>query len=874
MQDSGFKHIKKIILSVALLLCPLALLISNTAARQEGVAQKHPDIKKKDTLTTHLETLFDYIDANPQVTISSDDSLMQTLWRAPHTSEEKLAWYQLLINMAYHLLQYRQIPASIKWYEQAFQFYKQHRQDSILEAEMNFEEYVCKPLGNNYTRMGDFSKALFIQQTAVQSAVQKKLYNIVPGLYGNLATTYFHAQQYDSVQYYIDAGLKRTPHGHPQTLNLYNLKAEAFLETAQIDSALRWNNSALQLLPRFSAINIDAAIITYLDKARLLNQRKAYAQAVGFLRRAWAMAPAQNIAEKVEIAIETGNVFLLSGNRDSSSYWHQAALNFFTLNEQGLYPDFKVTTAMFGIASALMYDDEASAATWFEKAVLNDYYTQQLLPASLNSRTAAYANSAYSEVAIAMHHQLFDKTSDEEYLLKALWLAELSKGRKLLSEQQRSREWLSDSILIKNKALSDELKSLYLNLAETKSEIFKEKVKQKISELEYSLNLTEGNYNRLLRAPKYSDFKNWVHQTTAQVSLLSYYWGQSYLYAVCINNHGFRHFLDTAVQNRVQELHAFTQDYFYKGPEAFNNNPHAYYSQSNHLLQQFIPWHAMIKGDVYISADGPLHSLPFEALSMQQALPQYFGEQNSVAYDFSFLQQLYQPAKAKTKPMINIFTFEKAHLGFSALPESVREKDFLSQQFKVLSQSAPATATAQFIRSLQSGNIIHFASHAVAGPSSVNNYLVLKDKLYLGQLQYITARCPLLVLAACETGAGQLTKGEGMETLGRAFLSKGVDGVIVTRWPVDDGAASEIMELFYQHLKKNDKPAKALQLARQEYMNTRQSVAAKNPWLWAAFTYQGINTTVAPAPASKVYWWLLPLITLAGIAFILQKRFV
>lgn len=867
-KDSAF--FKPVRFSCFLLFIPL--LFANNPAQKDSAQKTFAQQKKQDSLASYLDNMFDYIDANPGIIIGSDDSLINTIWRDPKTVHEKLSYYNLIVNIAYHFLQKRQIPASIKWYEKAYGFYDSNRHDSILIPEMLFEEYVAKPLGNNYTRMGDFSKALFIQQVAIRSATEKQLNDILPGLYGNLATTYFHAQQFDSVQHYIDVGLQHTPAGHPQVLNLYNLKAEAFLETSQLNDAVTWNNRAMQIAEIFADANRDAFIITYLDKARILNQSKAYKQAVQYLNAAWEMAPSQNIAEKVEIAIETGNAYLMAGNPDSSISWHETALGFFNMNKQGLFPDFKVTTALFGIATALINGRQDSAAIWYERAVLNDYYTQQLLPSSLNSRTAAYANKKYSEVAIALHHQLFDQTKDNRFLLKALWLAELSKGRQLLSEQDRSRGWITDSTLIKSKALSDELKSLYLNLAETGDDIIKDQLRKKITGLEFDLNLQENSYSKILNAPSFRDFDNWVKEKSRQSALLSYYWGESYVYAIGINGNNYNHLLDTAIKESEDELTGFLTDYFYNGPDAFNNDPLQYNQRSNALLKKWYPWNKAGTKELFISADGPLHSLPYEALNTTVAAPGYLGENSAVTYSFSFLQQVNPFSKTYESPFINVFTFPDAHLGFTALPESLNEQRFLTGNFKTKLFNAASTSAESFINTLRSGNIIHFASHAVASDSPGNNFLVLKEKLYTGQLQYTTTKCPLLVLAACETGAGKLQQGEGMESLGRAFISKGVDGVISTRWPVDDKATSDIIQLFYKYLKKVKQPAKALQQARQEYITTTRSIAAKNPWLWAAFSYQGINKDIVPVP--KNYWWILPvaLIILTAIYDLRTER--
>src|SRR5262249_33827076 len=72
----------------------------------------------------------------------------------------------------------------------------------------------------------------------------------------------------------------------------------------------------------------------------------------------------------------------------------------------------------------------------------------------------------------------------------------------------------------------------------------------------------------------------------------------------------------------------------------------------------------------------------------------------------------------------------------------------------------------------------------------------------------------LVVLSACQTGLGNLQQAEGTLGLQRAFLSRGVRGVLVSLWSVDDDATARLMRAFYTHwLQDADHPHKAVALA-------------------------------------------------------------
>lgn len=848
----------------------LLLLLSVTHTSKDSLKVAANTYKAQNNLTAYLNHIFDITDENPQLATLSADSIFTTIWREPKTIEEKLAYYHVLVNFGYHQLSHRQISESIKWYEKAYHLYEQNRQDSALTNEMEFEEYVCKPLGNNYNRMGDFSRAIFVQTTAIKTATQKNRLQVLPGLYGNLASTYYHMQHYDSVQQITNTALATLTLNNGQRINVYNIKTQAFLDEGLTDSAAFWNNKAQQLTLLVKKEYADVVIIALINQAKILLHHKKFTAAIKVLHKAQTLSGKAYITESIETAIELGNAYLLNGNTDSSIRWHKTALGYFKLNADGLHPDFKVTTALFGIAAATLKNDPVFAASVFEKAVINDYYTQQLIPSSLNSKTAAYANNQYSEVAIALHHQLFRQTKENAYLEKALWLAELSKGRKLLNEHEKNVQRNADAALQKNKYVYDQLKNLYLSLNETTDALALQSIQQKIQTLEYSLNIKENQSYKTLTQPKFEDFKNWMLLTSASNTLLSYYVGQSYIYTIKVQNKKITHSVDSMVNQRRQSIATFVNDYFLNGPEGFNNNPDAYKTASFSLLQHLLPNYSDCFNSIYISADDILHELPFEALCTDSTTFHYFGEDKAVNYNVSFLQNINNSAFNRENVRLKIFSFGQSHLGFPALPSSVNEKNFLKTQFKSEVYDAANTSSEAFAQILQTGDVIHFASHAVATPGNTQPYLVLQNKLYLGNLQFASANCPLIVLAACETGKGILQKGEGMQSLGRALVVNGVEGVITTRWEVDDEAVSTIIQLFYKHLQKTAKPAQALQLARLDFLKGTTSVQLKNPWLWAALQYQGTNKNIS-ITASPSY--KMPLIA-AGVAVLLVLLFI
>ena len=108
----------------------------------------------------------------------------------------------------------------------------------------------------------------------------------------------------------------------------------------------------------------------------------------------------------------------------------------------------------------------------------------------------------------------------------------------------------------------------------------------------------------------------------------------------------------------------------------------------------------------------------------------------------------------------------------------------------------------------------------------------LKIAEILGELPDLAAE--LVVLAACETGLGDLKQAEGTVGLQRAFLAKRARTVLVSLWSVDDRASARLSEAFYRHWLAGHRKAEALRRAQAEVRDE-----TGDPYLWAAFQLVG-----------------------------------
>ncbi len=100
----------------------------------------------------------------------------------------------------------------------------------------------------------------------------------------------------------------------------------------------------------------------------------------------------------------------------------------------------------------------------------------------------------------------------------------------------------------------------------------------------------------------------------------------------------------------------------------------------------------------------------------------------------------------------------------------------------------------------------------------------------------------LVVLSACDTGQGELSVGQGVYGLRRAFLVAGAETLVTSLWQVNDAATGKLMTLYYQKLLKEKRGRlQAMQEAMQEMRKKY-----KHPYYWAPFLVIGSDGPMRP----------------------------
>ncbi len=92
----------------------------------------------------------------------------------------------------------------------------------------------------------------------------------------------------------------------------------------------------------------------------------------------------------------------------------------------------------------------------------------------------------------------------------------------------------------------------------------------------------------------------------------------------------------------------------------------------------------------------------------------------------------------------------------------------------------------------------------------------------------------LVVLAACDTGRGDVKLGQGVSGLRRAFVVAGAETVVMSLWKVNDGTTGTLMEAYYRNLLAGQGRAAALREAMRSFRQREP-----HPHYWAPFIAVG-----------------------------------
>lgn len=224
------------------------------------------------------------------------------------------------------------------------------------------------------------------------------------------------------------------------------------------------------------------------------------------------------------------------------------------------------------------------------------------------------------------------------------------------------------------------------------------------------------------------------------------------------------------------------------------------------LLLSAAPLHG--DGTVVVIPDGPLHDLQFAALPLRDGAARFLIEQSRVVVAPSlnvYLDLAARPSvrEADGRPTLVVTGIEHDDRAFPQLAHlgEWRRYDGAMDRSVTFLRGTAATGRA-FLQALPLHGAVLFEGHAltpgggtsrgglVMAPDGAGDDGLLEPERILHAGGAATPR--VVVLAACSTASGRTSATEGVMSLVRPFLGRGVPTVLASLWPVEDRATAEL----------------------------------------------------------------------------------
>ena len=244
---------------------------------------------------------------------------------------------------------------------------------------------------------------------------------------------------------------------------------------------------------------------------------------------------------------------------------------------------------------------------------------------------------------------------------------------------------------------------------------------------------------------------------------------------------------------------------------------------------------------VCIVPHGILHYLPFQGIKYGS---NYLIEKHQIVYMPSATALKYVLAKKNLNPG-SLLALGNPQLKAEAmqLPYAENEVKALQKYYpqgKILTRSDASEFNLKKFAGKH--GIIHIASHGeFSQKAPLLSSLRLSEgngedgRLETREIFGLDLNADLVILSACNTAIGALSKGDDVVGLSRAFIFAGTPSVLGTIWSVNDQSTSVLMNNFYEAYRNNDK-MKALRQAQQAMIRSREY---NHPYYWAGFKLVG-----------------------------------
>lgn len=856
-------------------------------------------LKKADNLTDWLYTRIDYSVINRRQSLPFLMSTQKAAWRKALSVSEREAWLVFLSNQGYNQLFSGNILESINCYEQAYNY--------CIDNKLNIEsitDYVLKPWANNYTRLGDYEKAIFLQQKLLDIALKQNDNELIASAYNNMAISYRSLGDFKKAKECIESGIKKITPTSSLNILLDNTLADIYKDKNDIVNAEKVINRNVIRQKKIKQDTQTAywLLSSYSSAGDIQLAKQNFNLAQNYYQQALKLNESyykgNRLREKAYIITQLGTIKLNQKNGNEALNYFNQTLNTLGLigtdkkiRKERIYGDNRLVDVFYQKAMVyLLLGNETEALDNIRLSLvaadkirfeLADVKTKQRFQGEMKQK---------AEKAVAIAFNLLGKTQEHHYAEVIADIFEQTKARTLLDDIRRNQQQLTiqnkDTLFAYKQTLEraiafndkellqdpKDIKSIGKNNAELKFKL--EYVEKQLRERYPALNIATDTKD-------YAPLKL-LKQLPSNTHFIEYFCGMDHIYALEIKHGRVKHVKRIPNADGIKKLITdFANTYYHNGPAAMINRPKDFFTTSNSIYTTLLGGFDLKKSEkIILIPDEFLGYLSFDGLITDDkyspsisAWP-YLIKKTTISYAFSIQTWLNQSQKKtlENKTFSGLFITHQNN-DKQNIPAVAKEAEAIEKIVAGSFLIDEDASVKNFFKAFDESAVLHISTHSYLSGTQQEPTLALNDdQVFLFELSARKYAPALVVLSACRTADGMMAAGEGIISLNRGFTAIGTQGTIAGLWNVNDDAAAKITANSYQSIIKGEEVGTALHLSKLNWLSGKRNTEQEYlPYYWDALIYMGYDQKIAlqPAGLSWAHYTIIGAIIIALLAFTL-----
>ncbi len=752
-------------------------------------------------------------------------------------------------------------------------------------------------IGICYSEMKKYSYAAEIFQKAMKIAYDKKSICTMPGarLFHSSGVNFFQLEQYEKALSYLNKALqirlKEVGSDHPEVATNYYVIGLCYLKMNKLTIAEDYFNKSLRINIKKLGKHHPETGMCYERKATVFLGKMHLKEALLNINLALACF---QYDEQIVL-----NDQILPNKQLMEVLASKAKIHNRVFEIQGDLKHLSISNHTYNVLIKLIDKFRTSFKEERSKEILADKYYH-----------------IYDD-AIEVSYKFFEITGDSTFLYEAFSKSENSSSLVLLEALRNSKAkffaGIPDSLLIKERDLKLEI--TFFEKQKHEEEEKEEKVQAKITKTNSKIFDLKQKYYDLIhlfetRYPHYFRLKYDLETASIEEvqenlldqdqALVEYFLGEKSLFVFIITNSSFsvkKIVKDFPLEKWISTLRANIIRFQFPF-----NLPDNYHSElvntANQLYKRLIkPIENELPHRLIIIPGDILAYIPFEVFitkingkAHHYKKHDYLLKKYSIGYCYSatLFQEMVEKRLSKAEECLvavaPIFGNDKKPVALRSMNLSSLKYN-IPEAIKIAKLTGGETLLGEyateekFTEEAFKYQIIHLATHGKAN-EELGEYCHLgfteivdtieNEWLFVKDIYNVELNAAMVTLSACETGVGEIRKGEGVISLARSFSYAGSGCINTTLWKVNDAKTAGLMDLFYKNIKSGDSKDQAMRQAKLDFIDSYDNMEV-HPFYWSSFITIGDMISLDPmnfTPSYAWIWIILGISLIFGLSYI------